>query len=249
VSASVTVGDLLTRRRFLGASISPNGRFVSYAVVQADILANSYQSVLMLAPTAQPSHTRTLGNAGRPRWNYVGEFFQEDPQWSPDTKWVTYTRQQHGARQIWRWSVTNGQADQLTHSKLDVLNYRWLPHGRAIVYSTRSDLPNAEGPRTSDALLFQDTTLGVYGLPLLDRDAVASPRTMLWVYDLERRRSRLPTPGESALFANVFTSQFQGGTKSDPRWDPRWSPDGRFVAESESVQQDDKVISDVNYLV
>src|SRR5258708_1945786 len=55
--SAVTVADLVSRREFLGASISPDGRFFSYAVIQASIQNNSYQTVLVLAESKSPSHT------------------------------------------------------------------------------------------------------------------------------------------------------------------------------------------------
>ena len=244
-SRPTTVVDLVTRRRFLGASISPNGRFFSYAAVRANIANNNYQTVLALAETRDPSRIRVLGTAGSPRWNYVGEFFQEAPQWSPDGKYVTYTVQNRGVRQIWRWAVGEGSGEQLTHSKLDVLNYRWLPNGLGIIYSTKSNSSGADDLDTSDPILFEETTMGNYGLPLLDRDRVSSPKTKLWIYDVRRRSSRAATDMEIKPFADIFKSPFRSAGKKDPRL----SNDGRLLADVDSVPNEDKNTSDINHLV
>lgn len=242
---AIAVEDLIERRRFLGASISPDGGYFSYAVVQAKIEGDSYSTALMLAKVDQPSRVRVLGSAGRPRWNYVGEYFPEPPQWSPDGKFVAYTVQIRGARQIWRWSVDGGSGEQLTRSALDVFDYRWLPDGSGMIYSTRSHRPNTDEPRDESPVLYKDTTMGWNGPPILDRAQVSSPEIKLWIYRLEDRSSRAATENEIKIYGNEFRSPFQPGAGKDLRL----SPDGRVRVELESEGNDKKYTSIANRLV
>jgi dipeptidyl aminopeptidase/acylaminoacyl peptidase len=242
---AIAIGYLIERRRFLGASISPNGKLFSYAVIQAQITSNSYRTVLALAETKDPLRVRILGSAGRPRWNYVGEYFQESPQWSPDGKYVTYTIQNRGARQVWGWPVDGGPGEQLTSSTLDVLDYRWLPDSSGILYSTRSNLPNTVDPPATNPIRYEETTMGGYGLPLLNRDEVSSPEIKLLIYDLKRKISRAATDSEIKIFAGAFKSPF----RAIPKEDSRSSPNGQLLADSMSVPNSEKNTSAVNHLV
>jgi dipeptidyl aminopeptidase/acylaminoacyl peptidase len=242
---AIDTTDLVTRRRFLGASISPDGRFFSYAVVQAQIAENNYRTALALAATTDPARVRILGSAGRPRWNYVGEYFQESPQWSPDSQYLTYTVQTRGPRQVWRWSVDGGPGEQLTRGPLDVLHYRWLQDGSGFMYSTRSRPPNTADPSSSDPIRYEDTTMGNYGLPLLDRDEVSSPEVKLWIYDLKGMTSRAATDRDVKRLGGGFESPFGSTLKTGGSL----SADGRLLVDIESVPDSNKNTSDAHRMV
>jgi dipeptidyl aminopeptidase/acylaminoacyl peptidase len=229
---ALTVIDLVSRRHISGASLSPDGTSFSYVVVQASIQDNSYQTVLVLAESRTPSHTRMLGSAGRPRWDSVGQIVGENPRWSPDSRYLTYTIENGGVRQIGCWPVDGGPGEQLTHSELDILNYEWLPDGSGIVYGTRRERPNTADPPPNDPIRYQDATMGGYGLPLLDSNQTDHPEQKRFFYDFRHKTARSVTADEEQRLEGAVIPR--SGSR---QWKQNGlaSPDRRLIVETKSV--------------
>src|SRR5271168_5327639 len=103
----VTSMDLLEIRDEKGVSISPDGKYVAFVVGQAVYETNSYRSGLYIVENTAGGAPVCLGTAGAPRWDPINQWLPESPQWSPDSKYITYiTKMDKGTnRQVWRWSV------------------------------------------------------------------------------------------------------------------------------------------------
>ena len=52
---------------------------------------NSYRSALFVIGTAKSSRPVCLGTAGEPRWDVINQWTPEDPQWSPDSRYIYRT--------------------------------------------------------------------------------------------------------------------------------------------------------------
>jgi dipeptidyl aminopeptidase/acylaminoacyl peptidase len=135
--------DLLTIRDLHGLQISPDGKSVAFVVGQAVYETNSYRSGLFVVGTSIGSIPVSLGTAGPPRWDSIGQWLPEPPQWSPDSRYVTYRLKTNGKWQIWRWSRASGEPVQLTHNALDVESFKWSPDGRQIKFTVKK-LPSDE---------------------------------------------------------------------------------------------------------
>src|SRR5689334_4511395 len=112
----ITSMDLLTLRDIRGMQISPDGKKVSFVLVQAVYETNSYRSGLFVVDTAPGSLPVSLGTAGPPRFDFVGQISRYSLAWSPDGQWITCLMNQNGSWQIWRWPQNGGKPEQLTHS-------------------------------------------------------------------------------------------------------------------------------------
>src|SRR5689334_5526110 len=112
----ITSMDLLTLRDIRGMQISPDGRKVVFVLVQAVYETNSYRSGLFVVDTAPGSLPVSLGTAGPPRFDQVGQVSNYSVMWSPDGQWITGLMNQNGSWQLWRWQQNGGKPEQLTHS-------------------------------------------------------------------------------------------------------------------------------------
>ena len=97
-------------------SISPDGSQVAFAVGQAEFDTNSYRSGLFVIATKAGSRVRALGTAGMPHWDELNQWIEEAPQWSPDSRWISY-RTRMSSAELWQvslWNVTSGLAEKRT---------------------------------------------------------------------------------------------------------------------------------------
>jgi dipeptidyl aminopeptidase/acylaminoacyl peptidase len=134
---AITNMDLLTIRDLHGLQISPDGRYVAFVLGQAVYETNSYRSGLYVVGTNPGSVPLSLGTAGPPRWDEIGQWLPEPPEWSPDSRYVTYRLRTSGSWQIWRWSREGGEPVQLTHNAYDVESFKWNPNGREIRFTVK----------------------------------------------------------------------------------------------------------------
>ena len=86
-SRPVTGMDLLNLRDFHGSQISPDGKWVAFVLGQAVYESNSYRSGLFIVSGEKGSKPISLGNAGPPHWKIENQWWTENPQWSPDSKY------------------------------------------------------------------------------------------------------------------------------------------------------------------
>jgi len=142
---------------------------------------------------------------------------------SRDGQWVTYVSYPDGT--LWRSRVDGSERTQLTFPPMGVLNPRWSPDGKQILF--------AEGAQDNRSKIYVVPAVG--GTPILlvgGESSVGDPtwspdgnsfvygsgcpfceprsEIAVWVYDVSKQRST-KIPG------------------SDGLWSPRWSPDGQSV--------------------
>jgi len=60
----------------------------------------------------------------------------EDPYWSPDGKWITFTLRRPGNRDIYVIPATGGETTRITFSENNEVRPAWSPDGKKIAYDT-----------------------------------------------------------------------------------------------------------------
>ena len=154
-----------------------------------------------------------------------------NPQWSPDGKWIAFTSSRGAAapgqsaprNQVWRIRVDGGEAEQLTEAKAGVSDFRWSPDGKWIGY-TMTD-PKSEQEEKDDKARND--------MRVVDENV---KKSKLWVIPLAKdekgkREARQLTKDDFDI---------SGG------WD--WSPDGKTIvfAHRPTPLADDWTKSDIS---
>jgi len=87
---------------------------------------------------------RTIGATGAPSrpvpvlLGGAGHFLaSQQPNWSPDGRWISFISDKSGADELWLWSVASGDEQQLTHlgGRL-ITSYAWSPDGQWVALAT-----------------------------------------------------------------------------------------------------------------
>ncbi len=129
-----TIDDLLLVKSAGGATISPDGKWVAYAVTETDFKQDAYVTQIWLADAV----TGSLFQLTR------GEKSSSSPDWSPDGKWLAFTSSRVGDKsQLFLISPAGGEAIQLTKSETGVSGFEWSPDGKSIAYAASDAVTKA----------------------------------------------------------------------------------------------------------
>jgi len=122
-----TAKDLVTMKRVSDPQVSPDGRYVAFAVRATDLAANQGRSdIWLLDLTARNASPRQLT---RDPAN------DSDPRWAPDSRTLWFLSARSGSSQIWRLSLNGGEAVQITDLPLEVGSLKPAPDGTRIAFS------------------------------------------------------------------------------------------------------------------
>ena len=200
-SRLITPQDLVSMRDFVGARISPNGKHVAFVVTQPVLETNSYRSGLFVVATEPGAVPTNLGTVGPPRWDDYGQVGGA-PQWSPDSRSITYLTSKSGTLQIWKWRLIEGEPQQLTRNGGDVQEYEWSADGTKIVFVRRdaADVEQAKA-KAEEGILWDGSIQASRGKPVMNWVLDSLPRkTHLWIYELETETEREATANEEATY-------------------------------------------------
>ena len=106
-------------KRIGSVQVSPDGKQVVYAVREAVMEGDrsEYRTQLYLhRPDGGGPLTQGAASC-------------DDPQWSPDGRWVAFISGRSGKKNLWVIRPAGGEAQQLSDVKTSVGNYKWSPKG------------------------------------------------------------------------------------------------------------------------
>jgi dipeptidyl aminopeptidase/acylaminoacyl peptidase len=240
-----TIDDLLKVTSVGGVQISPDGRYIVYAVTETDFQQDAYVTHAWLANTA------------------TGETFQltrgdksaSGGQWSPDSKWLAFTSSRVGEKsQLFVIRPDGGEAQQLTKAETGVGSFAWSPDGRRIAFTAGEPPPPAAKER-KDYLGDFEIVRKEYSYTHIWTFDVAEAMTAP-VAGTQRTRGKdfsvgnfswSPDGNTIAFSATINPDLIQGATadiyllsladnavktlvsQPGPDTGPRWSPDGTEI--------------------
>ena len=189
--------------------VSPDGKQVAYTVRQAVMNGDDseYRTHIHLADVQQ-KESRQLTQ---------GVKSSDDPQWSPDGKWIAFVSSRVGKKNLWAIHVDGGEAFQLTEMKSDIGSFRWSPKGDSIAFTAidpTTDTEERGSRQKNDAkVVDEDVKLnrlhivdfpGPTNLPLSSRQLTAG--TLSIVSDARAGRSGYDWSPDGTTIAAAHTS-------------------------------------------
>ena len=118
--------ELAKVKRLGGFSLSPDGRWVAYALTTADVEENQSRSAIWLQPLPE----------GEPRALTAGDKRDSDPKFSPDGKRLAFVSNREGGAQIWLLDLAGGDPAKATSFPTEVNGYQWSPDGKWFVVAS-----------------------------------------------------------------------------------------------------------------
>src|SRR5262245_9795126 len=122
---AITFEDMIKMHRVSEAQISPDGKWVAYAVTTPDLDANRNASNLWLVATSS-GEAMQLTQSGH----------DSSPAWSPDGKTIAFLSSRSGDSQVYLLSMEGGEAKQLTHLSTGADLVKWSPDGKTILFTS-----------------------------------------------------------------------------------------------------------------
>src|SRR5215207_1078118 len=119
----LTVDDMLAMQRISDPQVSPDGKWIAFAVRDTDVDANRGRYDVWLAAIDGSLVQRLTSDPDN----------DTDPTWSPDGRWIYFTSTRGGSAQVWRIQPTGGEAEQVTKLATDINGFKLMPDGKRIV--------------------------------------------------------------------------------------------------------------------
>jgi dipeptidyl aminopeptidase/acylaminoacyl peptidase len=121
----ITFDDLIQLRRVGVPKISPDGKWVAYAVSTPDMNANRNASNVWIVSTSGGAPMQ-LTQSGH----------DSAPEWSPDAKTLAFLSSREGNSQVYLLSMDGGEAHAVTHLSTGADLVKWSPDGKTIAFTS-----------------------------------------------------------------------------------------------------------------
>src|SRR6267143_2856401 len=122
---AIAFEDMIQMHRVADPKISPDGKWVAFAVTTPDMNANRNASNIWIVPTAGGEAVQ-LTQSGH----------DTSPAWSPDGKTLAFLSSRDGNSQAYVLSMEGGEAHAVTHLSTGSDMVKWSPDGKTIAFTS-----------------------------------------------------------------------------------------------------------------
>ncbi len=203
----VKASDLYRIRQISHPEISPDGKYVVYAVLRVDRKTEKKYNNLWWISTG----------GGKARPFTTGDHVDSQPRWSPDGKFVAFisNRADEKQPQLYLIPANGGEARKLTNLKGEFGSFAWSPDGTKIVCPFRKKdkevlKRESDEQKKKLGIVYRRITRVHYSLD--GYGFLPKERWHLWIIDVATGKAKQITEGK------VYDER-----------QPQWSPDGENI--------------------
>ena len=120
----MTTDDALNMVQPGGATMSPDGSWVLFSKSELDWEENERKTTWWRVPS----------DGSEEPWRFIGEEGATNPAFSPDGRWLTFTRSVDDERQLFIMRTDGGEAIQLSDHATAIGSYAWADDGSRIFF-------------------------------------------------------------------------------------------------------------------
>jgi dipeptidyl aminopeptidase/acylaminoacyl peptidase len=224
----MTFDDMLAMKRLGETAVSPDGRWLVYAVTTMSLEENRGTREVFIQPIA----------GGEPKKFSMMRPGDSSLQFAADGKHILFLSSRQGSQQVWlaEFDTATGAADnatRLTSISTEAENAQWSPDGHSVIF-TSSVYPDCPAISTADQSTGDKCNL--------DRDAAAATskvKAQIWDHLLYRHWNAFTGSKRSHLFqVSVANGSIRDLTPNDPHDVPPFSlgGDGGFSISPDSKE-------------
>src|SRR5467141_2297215 len=122
---AITFDDMIQMHRVSEPTISPDGKWVAFAVATPDMSANRNASNIWVVSTG-----------GGDAVQLTQSWHDSAPAWSPDGKTLAFLSSRDGNSQVYVLSMEGGEAHAVTHLSTGADMVKWSPDGKTIAFTS-----------------------------------------------------------------------------------------------------------------
>jgi dipeptidyl aminopeptidase/acylaminoacyl peptidase len=122
---AISFDDMILMHRVGDPRISPDGKWVAFAVATPDMSANRNASNIWIVSTGGGEAVQ-LTQSGH----------DSSPAWSPDGKTLAFLSSRDGNSQVYILSMEGGEAHAVTHLSTGADLVKWSPDGKTIAFTS-----------------------------------------------------------------------------------------------------------------
>lgn len=220
--------------------ISPDGRAVVFEVTKPNWQENAFETQLWLASTSMAFPPLALTNSKKDSSN---------AEWSADSKWIAFTSDRDGKRQLYIISAASGEARQISKVETAVGTFHWAPDGKSLAYVAAEpdskSLKDRKDKYGDFEIIHNDYAQErLWKQPLEGAPTLLTPESPFSIADFDWSPDSTKiaftgvansTPGASGTgriyILTVDRKVWQKlGADDGPHRNPKWSPDGSQIA-------------------